>query len=118
MSGTAMWRAPHKLELAARALRFDFRHRLLAYRCVAMFMRAWWCLERPVVQKYGHSSGRGGCVRGRLKFLIGTRCLQLQYRSQIRTPRTVWMVHIVRNLFRTFGGQFIEPVDDGGTRSR
>ena len=35
----------------------------------------------------------------------------LQHFRQIGTPRTAWIVHVVRNLLWAVGGDFTEPVD-------
>ena len=37
-----------------------------------------------------------------------------QHPRQIPAPRTAWIIHIVRNLLRAFGCQFIEPIDELG----
>ena len=40
--------------------------------------------------------------------------MPLQYPRQIPAPRTAWIIHIVRNLLRALGCQFIEPIDELG----
>ena len=36
----------------------------------------------------------------------------LQHPRQIPAPRTAWIIHVVCNLLRALGCQFIEPIDD------
>ena len=40
--------------------------------------------------------------------------MPLQYPRQIPAPRTAWIIHIVRNLLRALGCQFIEPINELG----
>ena len=37
--------------------------------------------------------------------------MPLQHPRQIPAPRTAWIIHVVRNLLRALGCQFIEPID-------
>ena len=38
----------------------------------------------------------------------------LKHPRQIRAPRTAWIIHVVRNLLRALGCQFIEPINELG----
>lgn len=38
----------------------------------------------------------------------------LQHLRQILAARTAWIIHIVCNLLRALGGQFIEPINELG----
>ena len=38
----------------------------------------------------------------------------LQHLRQLRTLRTARIIHVAGNLLRTFGSQFIEPIDELG----
>jgi len=35
----------------------------------------------------------------------------LEHLRRLRAPRTAWVVHIAGDFLRTFGSQFIEPID-------
>jgi hypothetical protein len=39
------------------------------------------------------------------------RAIDLQHPRQIRAFRTAWVVHVVRNVPLTLGGDLIEPID-------